>query len=191
MAKSRAIIVEAAKNCFFQHGFSAANVSLISRYAGISRVTIHKQFGSKEEIFRAVIQNHCQADIELATPITDNKQNIWQCLQDILIALAKPLFTEISDNIVLNDLIYSGRLHCSDIIQQHRQTQCLMISELLSYGVEQQQICLQSLNMNCDQLAQVIEHNFSGLLTSITHVDLISLIKQNITIYQQATSVNT
>lgn len=187
MAKSRALIIEAAKSCFFQHGYNAANVSMVSRYASISRVTIHKQFGSKEELFRAVIEQHLTAEIELARRIADNKQDIWQCLEDILIALAKPLFTEINDQIVLNDLVFSGRLYCEDIIKKHRQRLLTLITELLLYGVTDQQLTLTTMNVSCEQLGEVIEHNFSGLLVSITRMDLIELIKLNITTYRQAT----
>lgn len=38
---------------FLAHGFAAANIDAIARKAGVGRATVYRQFGSKEELFRA------------------------------------------------------------------------------------------------------------------------------------------
>ena len=58
MPKSVEKLISSAQECFFQHGYCAANVSLIGRYAGISRATIYKNFSSKEEIITMTATNH-------------------------------------------------------------------------------------------------------------------------------------
>ncbi|MFE5602440.1 TetR/AcrR family transcriptional regulator [Streptomyces coelicoflavus] len=53
-ARKREAILEAARRVFLREGF-AAGVDLLASEAGVSKVTIYNHFGSKENLFRAVI----------------------------------------------------------------------------------------------------------------------------------------
>src|SRR3954453_5907527 len=48
-------ILRSAREEFVRHGIRRANVTDIARRAGISRVTVHRRFGDKAGLFRAVI----------------------------------------------------------------------------------------------------------------------------------------
>jgi AcrR family transcriptional regulator len=49
-------IVEAARNHFYAHGLERASVDAIAAEAGVSKMTIYSNFGSKEGLFEAVVQ---------------------------------------------------------------------------------------------------------------------------------------
>ena len=49
-------ILEAARNHFYTHGLERASVDAIAADAGVSKMTIYSNFGSKEGLFGAVIQ---------------------------------------------------------------------------------------------------------------------------------------
>ncbi|MEN9903531.1 MAG: hypothetical protein RLZZ555_96 [Pseudomonadota bacterium] len=49
-------ILEAACNHFYAHGMERASVDAIAAEAGVSKMTIYSNFGSKEGLFEAVIQ---------------------------------------------------------------------------------------------------------------------------------------
>lgn len=49
-------ILEAARNHFYAHGLERASVDAIAADAGVSKMTIYSNFGSKEGLFGAVIQ---------------------------------------------------------------------------------------------------------------------------------------
>ena len=49
-------ILEAARNHFYTHGLERASVDAIAAEAGVSKMTIYSNFGSKEGLFGAVIQ---------------------------------------------------------------------------------------------------------------------------------------
>lgn len=49
-------ILEAARNHFYAHGLERASVDAIAAEAGVSKMTIYSNFGSKEGLFGAVIQ---------------------------------------------------------------------------------------------------------------------------------------
>ena len=72
-------------DCFFQHGYGAANISMVSRYVGISRVTIHKQFKSKELLFRAVVEQHFQQNNLLLDEYKLSEEDFWLETQALII----------------------------------------------------------------------------------------------------------
>ena len=50
-----AIILRAARQAFLANGFGAVSMDAIAREAGVSKATIYAHFGSKEELFGAVV----------------------------------------------------------------------------------------------------------------------------------------
>jgi AcrR family transcriptional regulator len=50
-----AIILRAARRAFLANGFGAVSMDSIAREAGVSKATIYAHFGSKEELFGAVV----------------------------------------------------------------------------------------------------------------------------------------
>lgn len=56
----RAAILHAAIAHFFDHGFAASSIEGIADTAGVSKVTIYNQFGSKEALFEAAVEAECE-----------------------------------------------------------------------------------------------------------------------------------
>ena len=54
VARSRALIEEAATNHFLASGYLAASLDEVARSAGVSKRTIYNLYGEKERLFRAV-----------------------------------------------------------------------------------------------------------------------------------------
>jgi AcrR family transcriptional regulator len=50
-------IMEAARNHFYLHGLERASVDAIAAEAGVSKMTIYSNFGSKEGLFEAVVRD--------------------------------------------------------------------------------------------------------------------------------------
>ncbi|SEK08732.1 TetR/AcrR family transcriptional regulator [Paraburkholderia diazotrophica] len=48
-------LLDAAKSVFMREGFGAARVEEIASLAGVSKTTVYRQFGTKEELFRAIV----------------------------------------------------------------------------------------------------------------------------------------
>lgn len=53
-------ILAAAKRTFLAGGFGAVSMDTIAREAGVSKATVYAHFGSKEELFGAVIGRECE-----------------------------------------------------------------------------------------------------------------------------------
>lgn len=54
---AEAAILAAAEHVFGQHGFRGASVNDIAREAGVPKPNIHYYFGTKEELYRSVLEN--------------------------------------------------------------------------------------------------------------------------------------
>src|SRR3982751_4702663 len=50
-------ILEAARRHFSEHGLERANVDAIAADAGVSKMTVYNNFGSKEGLFQAVVRD--------------------------------------------------------------------------------------------------------------------------------------
>src|SRR6185437_6781058 len=50
-------ILEAAQSHFNEHGLERASVDAIAAEAGVSKMTVYSNFGSKEGLFEAVVQD--------------------------------------------------------------------------------------------------------------------------------------
>jgi len=53
-------VLSAAKRAFLSAGFGAVSMDTIAREAGVSKATVYAHFGSKEELFGAVIGRECE-----------------------------------------------------------------------------------------------------------------------------------
>src|SRR5689334_18399264 len=51
----RRVIAKAATDVFLRHGYVAASMDEVAAVAGVSKQTVYKHFGSKEQLFLAVI----------------------------------------------------------------------------------------------------------------------------------------
>ncbi|RYC29107.1 TetR/AcrR family transcriptional regulator [Lichenibacterium minor] len=54
-------ILDAARRLFLSDGLDGVNLDQVGRAAGVSRQTVYNQFGSKDALFRAVIDRHWSA----------------------------------------------------------------------------------------------------------------------------------
>jgi TetR/AcrR family transcriptional repressor of mexJK operon len=58
--KKREAILRGAKAVFLKEGFGGASMDQIAAMAGVSKMTVYRHFGSKEDLFAGVITELCQ-----------------------------------------------------------------------------------------------------------------------------------
>jgi TetR/AcrR family transcriptional repressor of mexJK operon len=58
--KKREAILHGAKAAFLRDGFGGASMDQVAAAAGVSKMTVYRHFGSKEELFAGVITELCQ-----------------------------------------------------------------------------------------------------------------------------------
>lgn len=57
-AGTPAAILDAARQLFLESGYEAVSLEQVGRAAGVSRQTVYNQFGSKDAVFRKVVDRH-------------------------------------------------------------------------------------------------------------------------------------
>jgi len=58
--KKREAILHGAKAAFLKNGFGGASMDQVAALAGVSKMTVYRHFGSKEDLFAGVITELCQ-----------------------------------------------------------------------------------------------------------------------------------
>ncbi|MEP2653235.1 MAG: TetR/AcrR family transcriptional regulator [Paraglaciecola sp.] len=184
MLKSTQKIFDTAKECFFQHGYSASSIAMISRYSGVSRVTIHKQFSSKEELFRATIENFLlEKDTEIQ--IYTNKTGLFWCdTYEFLSRRCTEIFDNIPNAMIKSDLILAGHSHCHDLLEHNRIKTRHAIQTRLQRAIEDKQLCLKKIGLDCETLATNIERVAEGIILSSSAADPNQVVKTTLHVYE-------
>lgn len=60
-AGSPSTILDAAQRLFLERGFDGVSLDQVGKAAGLTRQTVYNRFGSKEAVFRAVVDRHWTA----------------------------------------------------------------------------------------------------------------------------------
>ncbi|MBP2299035.1 TetR/AcrR family transcriptional regulator [Azospirillum picis] len=56
-------ILEAAGLLFMEHGYGAVSMDAVAKKANVSKATLYAHFGSKEELFRAMVACECASSV--------------------------------------------------------------------------------------------------------------------------------
>lgn len=192
-------ILHTASLCFFQHGYRATNISMISRHVNISRVTIHKLFQSKEVLFRAVVANFFKHNNDTLASYIESEGDFWIDTEALIIQRCNELFNDVASNIIRTDLIHAGQEICHDLIYQNENLIKEVLCKRISKEVQKHTITLSKINMSAEALAESLFFSPFGITFSVTSQDNNSqdndsqdknhYIKNLMTIYNVATKV--
>lgn len=166
MSSTTDTILAAAQQCFFRHGYGATNIAMISREAKISRVTIHKHFGSKDKLLHAVMERHLLEVQEQFPTQTFEPGKLWQTVEDILIACCRPLFEGIKDQWVLQELVAAGDENCLDLKTSHFNWLESLLEGLFVQAEASAQISLKAAKLTPKELAHTLTLTSKGLFTT-------------------------
>lgn len=185
-------IIETALECFTQHGFNKTSMSMISENSGFSRVTVHKYFKNKPLLFRSVVQNCLQESVEDAQQKTAqvNSDHPWKMIEEYLMAIGRTVFDNVSDDRVLKDLHDVLYEIAEDIVEEKTRVTVEFISQQLERGIDNGLIDLQSVKMNSEELAQLVDYGFSGIMRNAPVKEIKKQLHNFIRIYRKATEKN-
>lgn len=190
MPSSYKEILQAATECFLQHGYSAANISMISRYSGFSRVTVHKLFTSKEQLFKAVVAAQFEKFAEYRQGYSQSTNDFWTETQELIIYQCKDLFEDVTSNLVRADLLHAGQAYCQDIIGADELAYKETVIQRLKNEISAERLSLDKVGMTIYEFVDAIKHAPFGITVSVIEEDTIHYIKNLIKIFRAATLPN-
>lgn len=85
-------ILAAAREVFIQHGFQAASMDLVAAVAGVSKVTIYSKFGSKQELFSAIVDDICEQILAMEIVLPGAVESSYEGLTELAIRYALVLY---------------------------------------------------------------------------------------------------
>lgn len=185
-------IISAAREVFSAHGYKHTNMSLISKHAGFSRVTVHKYLANKDDAFRKSIQQ-ILFDGQLAcAPIMAQSElelPCWQAIESLLELWMKPIFDEVNDHLLLQELRYHAQEIAQDLISEAHHTIENMISRVLTLAVNNKEIDLTPLQLSANDLAQLIVSGVGGLRIRADITDIEQASRNLIKVFKAASAV--
>lgn len=180
-------ILNTATECFFQHGYDTANISMVSRYAGISRVTIHKQFTSKEVLFRAVVEQHFKQHNILLNNYSRSESNFWQETYELIIQRCEGLFNDVSSSLVRANLLHAGHAFCKDLIEAEEALIKQSIQARIEKEIAANRLTLSRVNLSAEALAETLHFAPFGITISVTNQDNVVFVKNLMSVFKAST----
>jgi len=180
-------ILNTATECFFQHGYDTANISMVSRYAGISRVTIHKQFTSKEVLFRAVVEQHFQQHNILLNSYSRSESDFWQETYELIIQRCEGLFNDVSSSLVRANLLHAGQAFCKDLIQAEETLIKQNIQARIEKEIAENRLTLVRVNLSAEALAETLHFAPFGITVSVSNQDNVVFVKNLVSVFKAST----
>ena len=181
-------IMTGARQCFFRHGYTASNITLISQYAGFSRVTVHKQFKNKDDAFRQLCLLIVDESTQACEPILENTTlPCWEAIESIMAIWLRPTFEEVSDQVVMRDLKYHVQEVADDIFVAAHELVENMIRSRLTMGIENQEINIANTEVTIADMANLLVACLDGVRGHIHHADIKVRCHQLVNIFKQAT----
>lgn len=180
-------IIAAASECFFQHGYSAANVSLICRYAGISRATIYKSFSSKETLFRALLEHHLTEEQVLLADYQNSKKDFWTDTEQLIVDRCQGIFDDIPNATIRSELIHNAQKICKDIITVDRQLLREAIAKRLRTELEHSRLSMSVTGLTVEDFARLVEIVPIGIVSSAEEDEARASIKHLFIVFRAST----
>ena len=88
----RLSILAAAREVFLREGFQAASMDHIAATADVSKVTIYSKFGSKQDLFSAIVDDICEQILAMELVIPETMESVEAGLTELAVDYAEVLY---------------------------------------------------------------------------------------------------
>lgn len=142
-AAKRAAVIAAAQQLFSRSGFTGASMNAIAKAAGATKLTVYRNFGSKQDLFAEAIRLKCEAMLA-----GDDRQVVYADPRTALVAFGQAFLRLIHSEEALgvHRLIVAerernpqlGQLFHDNAIEPTRQRLALLLGQLGTGGSEPQ-----------------------------------------------------
>jgi len=180
-------IVLSAKQCFFQHGFKKTTMTMVSDYSGFSRVTVHKHFTSKEQLFLATLEAELKLKFERAENAIRSEYSPWKNIETYLLNIASTIFENIENEFVLQDLHHTFNTIGLELKNQFRARVIQFIEQQIELGSQSNVLSLKASELNPLTISTLVDLCFSGIILNSPLSQIKPQIHHLIRIFKLAT----
>lgn len=189
MSDTREQILQGARQCFFQHGYQKTTMTLVSDYAEFSRVTVHKHFKNKEDLFVAVLEQEMTAKFEKAMSKVVEGAPAWENIEAYVVSIASTIFENIKDEHILKDLDHAFNHVGAETKVWTKKTIIDFIANQLELGEGNNELSLDQSKMTYQQMAELIDACFAGVFLNTPLEQIENQIRNLIRIFKLSTNL--
>ncbi len=163
MPDMTAKIIDGARRCFFQHGFTRSTMSMIAEYSGCSRVTLYKYYKTKEDLFRELCLGFIRERVAESETLLTKEMTIWQKLESILASYIVSPFEEIGSDIISSDLVSATRTLVPEVRDERDHQLSLLLNRLIDDACQKNEISIEDTGIEPAELAEMIKLVMAGM----------------------------
>jgi len=123
-------ILDGARQVFLAHGYSGASMEAIAEAAPVSKPTLYSHFGSKHELFAAVIAQQCETLFSTLSAATLSHSQPEYGLRAIAEAFTEVLYSE--DSLALYRLLIAEQMSFPELGEQVYRASAEPLNQLLA-----------------------------------------------------------
>ncbi|KMY68748.1 hypothetical protein AAU61_03815 [Desulfocarbo indianensis] len=164
MNKTAQKIFVAARQCFFQHGYSKTSLTMIAEQAGVSRVTLYKYYKTKEEIFRAFGAIFLRERLEEFQELLERESDYWRRLERVMHSWVVSPFEAMASDLIISDLMYAHKQISGDFRHSDQTLLTRFLESITQEADDTGQIDLIGTGLCSREVAGVISIMIRGLI---------------------------
>lgn len=158
-------ILDAAGRVFAEYGYRKTTIGDIVREAGVARATVYKYFGTKEEIFTAVLKREFREILEAVRGAIDEESTVREQLRAAILAHMDGIrVRRIALRVTLEswaDMMFRWREHWQEMVGEVM----TVYGGIVRRGVERGEIEVGSVEATTWTLLISLKGLFMGVLT--------------------------
>jgi AcrR family transcriptional regulator len=134
---SRELLLRTAEELFAMHGFDGVSTRMIQKKCGLNIALIAYYFGSKEGLFKAILEERFPVIRERLEIIKEEKISNWEKLNKTIDVYVEKLFEQVLfSKIVFRELSMSQRQEQNELILHYIYPNTLIIKSFFLNGIE-------------------------------------------------------
>ena len=137
---SRELLLRTAEELFAMHGFDGVSTRMIQKKCGLNIALIAYYFGSKEGLFKAILEERFPVIRERLEIIKEEKISNWEKLNKTIDVYVEKLFEQVLfSKIVFRELSMSQRQEQNELILHYIYPNTLIIKSFFLKGIEKKE----------------------------------------------------
>ena len=129
-AKNEEVIIRAASRVFAEHGYAATKTAAIAELAELPKPNIYYYFGSKENLYRAVLESVVEPLLAASAPFHEYQDPVIALTAYIKSKLMISKHYPYASKVFANEIMH-GVLHLpTDIVEQLAEQTCILSDKL-------------------------------------------------------------
>lgn len=156
-------ILDGARQCFFQHGFTKATMSMIAQYSGCSRVTLYKYFKTKEDIFLRICLDFLDEHAREVEELLGQNLGFWKNLEGVITSHIVSPFERVGNDIISADLMAASNTVSDEVFLVNDRQIGATLQRIIEEAVARGEISIAQFGAEPADLAEMIKLMMYGL----------------------------